>query len=154
MISEISKGNFMTLEQIYSACSILAMIGWVSLALSPLNRGYCILFARGVALVLALAYIAQLLFITETVDDGGFSSLQAVFALFTVPGNVMMGWTHYLAFDLFIGSWEVEDSVLRGIPHWLVIPCLALTFLFGPIGLLLYFILRTGWGRFVTPKVS
>ncbi len=110
-------------------------------------------FARGVALVLAVAYIAQLLFITEHVEGGGFSSLQAVFSLFTVPGNVMMGWTHYLAFDLFIGSWEVEDSAARGIPHWLVIPCLALTFLFGPIGLLLYFLLRAGWGRFATPRV-
>jgi Domain of unknown function (DUF4281) len=144
----------MTLEQIYSACSLLAMFGWLALLLSPLSRVYCISFARGVALALAIAYIAQLLLITEHVEGGGFGSLQGVFALFTAPGNVMMGWTHYLAFDLFIGSWEVEDSGSRGIPHWLVIPCLALTFLFGPIGLLLYFLLRTAWGRFSAPKVQ
>jgi Domain of unknown function (DUF4281) len=52
-----------------------------------------------------------------------------------------MGWTHYLAFDLFIGSWAIEDSSERGVPHWLMIPILALTFLLGPIGLLTYLII-------------
>ena len=46
-------------------------------------------------------------------------------------------------FDLFIGSWEVRDAQAHGISHWLVIPCLFFTFMFGPVGLLLYFILRT-----------
>ncbi len=133
------------LEMIYSGCSTLAMIGWAALALAPLNRGYIIPFARGVALILAVAYLTQLFTITQ--DTGGdFFTLAGVSALFTAPGNVMLGWTHYLAFDLFIGSWEVEDSRARGIPHWLVIPCLGLTFMFGPIGLLAYFIIRTFYG--------
>jgi hypothetical protein len=55
----------------------------------------------------------------------------------------MLGWTHYLAFDLFIGSWEIEDAGKRGIPHWLMVPILLLTFMLGPIGLLTYFIVRT-----------
>ena len=45
---------------------------------------------------------------------------------------------HYLAFDLFIGSWEVRDARRHGVPHVLVIPCLLMTFLLGPIGLLAY----------------
>ena len=130
------------LEMIYSGCSTLAMIGWLALALAPLNRAYSISFARGAALILAAAYLTQLFTITQ--DTGGdFFTLAGVSALFDAPGNVMLGWTHYLAFDLFIGSWEVEDSRARGIPHWLVIPCLGLTFMFGPIGLLAYFIIRT-----------
>jgi hypothetical protein len=52
------------------------------------------------------------------------------------------GWVHYLTFDLFIGSWELRDSRKRGIPHWVAAPCLALTFLFGPAGLLLYWLVR------------
>ena len=130
------------LEMIYSGCSTLAMLGWLALALAPLNRAYSISFARGVALILAVAYLTQLFTITQ--DTGGdFFTLAGVSALFAAPGNVMLGWTHYLAFDLFIGSWEVEDSRERGISHWLVIPCLGLTFMFGPIGLLAYFIIRT-----------
>jgi hypothetical protein len=39
---------------------------------------------------------------------------------------------------LFVGSWIVEDGLARGINRFLLIPCLALTFLFGPAGLLLF----------------
>jgi hypothetical protein len=59
-------------------------------------------------------------------------------ALFENPWLLLAGWTHYLAFDLFIGGWEVRDAQRRGIPHLLVVPALVLTFLFGPAGLLLY----------------
>ena len=63
-------GDFMNiLEMIYSACSTLAMIGWVALVLAPFNRGYAIPFARGAALILAVAYLAQLFTITQ--DTGG-----------------------------------------------------------------------------------
>jgi hypothetical protein len=65
-----------------------------------------------------------------------------VAALFENHWLLLAGWVHYLAFDLFIGSWEVRDAAKNGIAHWMVIPCLVLTFLFGPIGLLLYFLLR------------
>jgi Domain of unknown function (DUF4281) len=141
MMRRETGGPMQILEMIYSACSTLALIGWIALVLAPLNRGYAIPFARGAALILAAAYLAQLFTVTQ--DTGGdFFTLAGVTTLFTVPGNVMLGWTHYLAFDLFIGSWEVEDSKTRSIPHWLVIPCLGLTFMFGPIGLLAYFIIR------------
>jgi len=49
---------------------------------------------------------------------------------------LLAGWVHYLAFDLFIGSWEVEDAAANGIPHWLLLPCLFLTLMVGPVGLL------------------
>ena len=138
----------MHLEGIYSGASALAMIGWLALALAPLQRSSCVAFARILALLLAAAYVAQFFFTTENVEGAGFGSLAEVSALFTAPGNVMMGWTHYLAFDLFIGSWEVEDAEREGIPHWLVLPCLFFTLMLGPIGLLLYFTIRIGRRRF------
>lgn len=143
----------MNLEMIYSGCSTLAIIGWLALALAPVKRDYAISFARGIVIILALAYLAQLLLITEKVEGGGFSTLAAVQALFTKSGNVMMGWTHYLAFDLFIGSWQAEDAPRSGVPHWLLIPCLILTLLFGPIGLLLYLAIRTVKRR-AAPRAS
>ena len=138
----------MHLEGIFSGLSALAMIGWLALALSPLQRTYSIAFARILALLLAAAYLAQFFLTTVHVDGGGFSTLAGVAALFSNPGNLMMGWTHYLAFDLFIGSWEVEDAATNGVPHWLVLPCLFLTLMLGPIGLLLYFAIRMGKQRF------
>jgi hypothetical protein len=73
---------------------------------------------------------------------GGFGSLAAVALLFANRWMLLAGWIHYLAFDLFIGSWEVRDAQKNGVPHVLVIPSLALTFMFGPAGLLLYFLTR------------
>jgi hypothetical protein len=73
---------------------------------------------------------------------GGFGSLSQVSQLFQNPYKLLAGWIHYLAFDLFVGSWEVRDAQRLGIHHLLVVPCLALTFLLGPIGLLLYLALR------------
>ena len=57
------------LEMIYSACSTLAIIGWLALVVAPLNRGYAVPFARGAALILAVAYLTQLFTITQ--DTGG-----------------------------------------------------------------------------------
>jgi hypothetical protein len=53
-----------------------------------------------------------------------------------------VGWAHYLAFDLFVGSWEVRDSQRLKIPHWQVVPCLLFTLMVGPVGLVLYLTLR------------
>ena len=70
--------------------------------------------------------------------DGGFGSLADVSALFQDPWTLLAGWIHYLAFDLLTGVWETRDAARRGVPHWLVVPCLFLTFMFGPAGWLLY----------------
>jgi hypothetical protein len=79
---------------------------------------------------------------------GGFSTLAAVQEPFSNPWLLLAGWVHHLAFDLFIGSRQVRVARRRGIPHGLVLPCLFLTFMFGPVGLLLFLAvrwLRTGW---------
>ena len=63
-------------------------------------------------------------------------------ALFTSPFAVLAGWVHYLAFELFVGAWEVRDARRRNVPHLLVVPCLALTLMLGPAGLMSYLMLR------------
>jgi hypothetical protein len=73
-----------------------------------------------------------------------FTSFSAVEYFFHTPGAVLAAWIHYLAFDLFVGAWMVQDARRRRILHLAVIPCLMLTFVLGPAGLLIYFLLRTG----------
>lgn len=136
----------MTLETIFQICQATALAGWVALALAPLARARLIGFARIVVLLLAAAYLVQYFTITE-VTGGDFSTLAGVAGLFSKAGNVMLGWTHYLAFDLAVGSWEAEDAAKHGVPHWLLLPCLFLTLMLGPIGLLLYIGLRTARAR-------
>lgn len=86
-------------------------------------------------------------------DDASFGSLAGVMALFTLKEAVVAGWAHYLVFDLFIGAWEARDAQRVGLNHFILIPCLLLTLLVGPIGLLVYLLIRgltgrAGWSLF------
>jgi Domain of unknown function (DUF4281) len=133
----------MDLTQIFNLSMLVATLGWLALLAAPLSRALLVRIARIITIVLAVAYFAQLFTTTQPVRGGSFSTLAGVTALFSVPGNVMLGWTHFLAFDLFVGAWEVEDSAKIGVPHWAMVVPLLLTFMVGPVGLATYAIIRT-----------
>ena len=131
----------MSPHQIFSALNSVALVSWLALAVFPRTRLVRIAAGTAVPAFFAAVYIA-ILAGTWSDAEGGFSSLDGVAALFGNPWVLLAGWTHYLAFDLLIGVWEVGDASERRIPHWLVVPCLALTFMFGPAGWLLYMVVR------------
>ena len=131
----------MKAEQIFSIANLMAIISWIILAVAPrwiLTRK--IILSGAIPLLLSVAYLILIVMFFRSLED--FSSLAGVMKLFTNEWATLAGWIHYLAFDLFVGIWEVKDSQAKGISHWFVIPCLFLTFMFGPIGFLLYSILR------------
>ena len=129
-------------ESVFQICNSIAPLGWLLLLFAPRWRWTKQIILTGLLpLLLGLVYLALIVFYFGEAE-GNFSSLDGVMRLFDSPFTVVAGWIHYLAFDLFIGAWEVTNSQKLGIPHLLVIPCLVLTFLFGPIGLLLYFAVR------------
>jgi hypothetical protein len=136
----------MTPDRIFATVNAIALISWVLLALLPRQRWVTnTLTGTVVPALLAIVYTAIIATMWSR-SPGGFSTLSAVATLFRNPWLLLAGWTHYLAFDLQVGSWEVRDARERGIPHALVVPCLILTFLFGPAGWLLYLGLREGRG--------
>lgn len=79
--------------------------------------------------------------------EGGFDSIEGVRGLFANDSALTAGWLHYLAFDMFVGTWIARDSVERGVHGLMVAPCLVLTLMFGPAGLLAYFLPRLAFGR-------
>lgn len=131
-------------DTIFSLCSSLAMVGWAGLILLPGRRWVVEVLARVVIpLIIAAIYLFLMASNYATAPAGaGFGTLDAVASLFTVQGLLLAGWIHYLAFDLFVGSWEVSDARANGIHHLLVVPCLLATFMAGPIGLALYFAIK------------
>jgi hypothetical protein len=129
--------------QLFSLASAAVLPGWLALATAPLWRTGAVRTARIIAAVLAGLYVSLL--IAGLAGEGpppgaGFSSLEGVRLLMSSEAALLAGWVHYLAFDLWVGSWEAEDA---GLPHALLLVCLALTFLAGPTGLLLYLVLRS-----------
>ncbi|HEV2688592.1 MAG TPA: ABA4-like family protein [Bryobacteraceae bacterium] len=136
----------MPAESIFSICSFAVVPGWLLLVIAPRWRWTqrVAAVALPVALPLALAAVyLTLIVIHFGKTEGGFGSLAQVAKLFANPYALLAGWIHYLVFDLFIGSWEVRDSERLRIKHAFVVPCLVLTFLFGPAGLLMWFSIRT-----------
>ena len=142
----------MTPSAWFSIANPFALLGWLMLiaALFAPSHGawrprLLWLAGRVWPLVLATGYAAALVAYWGSAPGGGFSTLEEVAALFRSPGMLLAGWVHYLAFDLFIGRWVLDDAAsrgLRGPARWALLPCLLLIFLFGPVGLLLYFALR------------
>lgn len=125
-----------------------AMIGWLMLAFSPLKRAWLVPGARIVGVLLAVLYSGLLIgAVMGGGMEGDFTSLAGVTALFARPEGVLVGWVHYLAFDLWVGAWAVEDADRRGLRHWAVTPCLVFIFLAGPLGLLMYLAARSGLAR-------
>jgi hypothetical protein len=141
----------MTLDTLFQLCSTTVMVGWLALLASPIvptlaDRVSGLLIPT----LLAILY-AGLVMAFWTRAQGGFDSLPNVMRLFTSPEIALAGWIHYLAFDLFIGAWEVRTAREDRIPFILVVPCLLLTFLFGPAGYLAFVSLRAA--RTLTPLV-
>ena len=133
----------MTPEQVFDICGKLVLPAWLLLIVLPKwEWTRKLVFHAWIPMLLGIAYVYCFYHAWPFPEGGGFGSLQEVMIAFTSPWLVMAGWIHYLAFDLFIGAWEVRDAQRRGINHFLVIPCVIFTFLAGPAGLLLYFIIR------------
>lgn len=129
-------------DTVFQFANPTALVGWVALALSPLAPVWADRIAATlIPLLLSVAYTALILTFWSS-GTGGFDTLPNVMALFDSPGVALAGWVHYLAFDLFIGAWIVRTARAEAIPHWMVLPCLALTFLFGPAGFLAFSALR------------
>lgn len=136
----------MTPEFVFSVASGMAFISWVMLAVRSRAAWVQRLVGTVVPVAFGVIYVA-ILAMRLGRGPGDFSSLAGVGALFSDPWMLLAGWIHYLAFDLLTGVWETRDAAKRGVPHWLVVPCLVLTFLFGPAGWLFYLVVRTTAGR-------
>jgi len=132
----------MNLENIFSYCSMIAMVGWIILIISLFVKFPRKIVSFGIIpILLSIAY-GYFIATSFGTAEGSFGSLSGVMSLFTNKTMVLAGWIHYLAFDLWIGIWEANDAKKHGIHPLLLLPCFFFTFMFGPVGLLLYLIIR------------
>ena len=136
----------MSPDTVFSGASTLALLSWavlaVSLFLPRLRPATWRITGLAVPLILALAYVVLLPRGMTQAPQGGFGSIVAVRALFASDFALTAGWLHYLAFDLFVGTFIAREGLASRVPALLILPCLVLTFLFGPAGLLLHVLLK------------
>lgn len=141
----------MNTDLLFSAVNASVLPAWALLILAPKWRGTeALVHSMLYPLVLGIVYIGGLaatLFFGMGAEGTNFTTIEGVRQIFASDMGVIVGWTHFLVFDLFIGAWEARDAKRRGSSHWLLIPCLLLTFMFGPVGLVVYLVLRKVTGK-------
>ena len=140
-------------EFLFGFTNAVAMIAWIMLAVLP--RGpmvmSLVLYAGVGMLCLVYAAMFAALFgnLVDPVRVAGAAapnladySFPGLRALFMSDGGIVLGWTHYLAFDLFVGQWIAKDADNKGFPRWIQLPVLFVTLMAGPIGLLSWLAIR------------
>lgn len=135
------------LNRLFQISSTFAMCGWLVLFVAPTWAVANPVWILTPAALLALLYGYTLIFggrydAPEKPRKGHFFSMRGVLKLFESRSAVLAGWIHFLAFDLMVGFFIVLDANQQTISHWMVLPCLFLTLMFGPLGLLAYLVLR------------
>jgi len=133
----------MDANQIFSIANSLALISWIPLFFTPFNRKVRNVLVGSTVTLLSAAY-AVLFF--QTFDAGAlesFSTLDGLMTLFSSEEAVLIGWIHYLAFDLLVGISIARNAEKYEFNPWIVRPIFLFTFMAGPLGFLLYVVYKT-----------
>jgi hypothetical protein len=132
----------MSIENLYTYASGFIFIPWLMMMFAP-NRRYTEPLAFFVAIVLLLAgiyYTIQLIRLGS--DSGTLLSLSGILNFFRSNEMLLTAWFNYLSISLLAGIWQNRDSATLKIPHIWVLPCLLITFISGPVGILIYLLIR------------
>lgn len=133
---------------IFNAANLLALIAWVALILLPrwpaLLSGVLYLGVGLLCLAYAVLMIGAVSGLIPNPEGGGadFTTIQGVQAIFATRAGATIGWIHYLAFDLFVGLWIARDGDAKNVSRLVQAPILLATFLAGPLGLLIWLVVR------------
>lgn len=148
---------------LFTVTNAVAFAGWAALALLPRRPAvHSLILYAGVG-ILCLAYLAMFVSLFGGLVDparvAGASApdlteytIAGLRALFMSDGGIVLGWTHYLAFDLFVGLWISRDADAKGFSRLAQLPVLFLTLMAGPIGLLVWLLVRERRARAAARK--
>ena len=150
------------IEQIYTYFTIDTLYMWINLGVLPfwfilivfpqshLSR----IFVTSIFPIFILSgvyiFILYKSYLIGYDFDGNFSlylGLSELSRLFEDHLYIMIFWTHFIAINLFIGGWIVKDSQKFSINKVLMAVPLIVTYLIGPIGLFLYWIIRIFYAK-------
>lgn len=133
----------MNLETIFSIVNALVLPQWLLMIFAPYWKWtQKLVDSYLIPVLLAVTYAFYIITNLSSLDFMSFSTLAGIKQLFSEEQGVLVGWIHYLCFDLVAGTWIYKDSLSKGINRIAVGICLLFCFMLGPIGFLLYWLLR------------
>ena len=145
--------DYLTFENIYIWSNFGVLPFWLLLIIIP-NSKITQFFVNSIIapLILASAYV-YVIYQNILLEEPVFEVFQMYFGLdnlyttFASESFLLVFWLHFLATNLFMGSWISRDSVRYNIPRKITFAPLVLTYLVGPIGLLFYWLFRIFYAR-------
>lgn len=133
-------------DTVFSLANGFALVAWLALIFLPRSETLYAVLREGVIGLLSLLYATALIlamFVLPSEGSGAdFSTIEGVRSIFATDGGVVIGWVHYLAFDMFVGLWIARRSDEIVLSRIVQAPILVATFMFGPFGLLIFLIVR------------
>ena len=145
--------NYLTFENIYLWTNFGILPLWLMLIIIP-NSKFTQFFVNSiiVPLILSATYtyiIYQAILMDEPIFDFFklYLSLDNLYILFATESFLLVFWLHFLALILFLGSWISRDGIKYNIPRSLVFLPLILVYFTGPLGLVLYWIIRVFYAK-------
>ena len=145
------------IEQIYNYFTIEILYYWVNFGVIPFwlvllffpQSNLCKYFVTSIfpIFILSGAYIFMLYkaYLNSYDFDDNFNlyfGIDNISELFTDKTFLIMFWLHFISINLFTGGWIVKDSQKFSINKTFLIIPLVTTYLIGPLGLFIYWIVR------------
>ena len=145
--------SYLTLENIYIWSNFGVLPFWLMLIFIP-NSKFTQFFVNSIILplILSAAYvyaIYQAILFEEPIFDFFklYLNLDNLYTIFATESFLLIFWLHFLALNLFLGSWVSRDGVKYNITRSLLFIPLILIYFTGPLGLVLYWIIRVFFAK-------
>ena len=145
--------TFFTMEMIFLWLNLGILPFWFVLIVFPESQ-ICRVFTASIFPIFILSLVYGYLFYMIFNDGYNFLKnfelylgLDNISNLFTNQSFLILLWVHFLSINLFCGGWMVKDSQKFGINKFLMSLPLLITYLIGPIGLTLYWLIRVFYAK-------
>ena len=145
--------DYLTFESIYLWTNFGILPFWLMLIILP-NSKFTQFFVNSIILPLILTtiyvyIIYQTILLDEPISEiiKIYLSLDNLYTVFATESFLLVFWLHFLTLNLFLGSWISRDGVKYNMPRGLVSVPLILVYFTGPLGLVLYWIIRVFYAK-------
>ena len=145
--------TFFTMEMVYLWLNLGVLPFWFVLVVFPKSQ-ICKVFITSIFPIFILSLFYTYLLYNAHIDGYDFLKnfklylgLGEISILFENQSFLILFWVHFLAMNLFCGGWIVSDSQIFSMNKFLVSIPLIITYLIGPIGIVIYWIIRIFYAK-------
>ena len=149
----IQFNDYLTFENIYMWTNIGVLPFWLLLIFIP-NSKFTRFFTNSIIipLILSCAYgyvVYKAILLDENIYDifNLYIDIDNLYTIFATESFLLIFWLHFIAINLFLGSWIARDGTKYNLPRVIVGITLVLVYFIGPIGLVLYWMIRIFYAK-------